>query len=95
MDIKLNDDYTPVIINGDFALLSSQQEYNEQNANLLLLLDKGHIRHYPQSGIGINKEINSKLTHSLKRRIEKELLDNGILADLIEQVDKEININLR
>lgn len=95
MDILLNENFDYKIINGDFALTSSTNELNEQTATLLSLLDKGHIRHYPKSGIGLNRDINAKLTAELKRRIEKEMLDNGILVDYIEQDGEEININLR
>jgi len=94
MDIKLNDNYEYMIINGDFATTSNQMELDEQNTEMLLLLGKGHIKDYPMAGIGLDKELNNKLTNQLRRQIESELLIDGIMTLSIEVEDNEINIEL-
>jgi hypothetical protein len=74
--------------------LSSKLESDEQTSELLLELNKGHIRNYPLAGIGLSKQLNNKLSNSFKRDVEKELLIDGVITDSIYFENDELIINI-
>lgn len=94
MDIKLDSDFNYDIQNGDFVLCDNNRLLNEQNTQLILSIDKGHIRYSPTSGVGIGKLLNGKLTPLIKRNIENELNKVGVTVNTLEIVNNEIKINI-
>ena len=64
---------------------------DEQNVDLLLQLDKGHIREEPLRGIGINKFINSPNSYpNLRNKVSQELQQDRYTLTLF-YVDPETN----
>lgn len=95
MDFKLNEKKEYIILNGDFTVTSNQSELDLQNSELVITLNTGNIMDYPLGGVGISRSLNGKLTTNLKRKIESELLTDGILTDSIELDDNnEILVNI-
>lgn len=73
IDILLNSNKDPKIMNGDFAYGESTRQHQE----LILISEKGEWRENPLTGVGIRTELQNETTGSelltaIKREFEKD-----------------------
>ena len=88
-DILINQDGSPQVKNGDFAVGVSDM----QHASLLINSEKGEFRHQPLLGVGVANYINDErpstlLSQAIRTNIEA---DGGNIGELTVQGG---NINL-
>lgn len=73
-DILLGDDMDLVFRNGDLVI----GESTEQHKKLLLLNDKGHMKHAPQYGVGIGGYLNDDNLGELHGEIQEQFEKDGM-----------------
>lgn len=78
--ILLTDDLKPVIKNGSLVV----GDTTAQNQQLLLLSNKGDIKEYPLSGIGVQNYIEDNRTEELAAEIRKEFTQDGMKVKSIK-----------
>ena len=73
-DYLLDDDFDLKIANGDFVV----GESTAQHQQLLLLLEKGELRQYPRTGVGIKNFLNDDNLGDLYQEIHKQFKADGL-----------------
>jgi len=93
IDHILDNYYEDVITGGDFAI----GDADEDNVQLLLTFNKGHIRHAPLVGLGIDRYINGSITFKEKSDILSTLINDGYSVNLltVDPTDGEIIIDFQ
>lgn len=73
-DILLDENYKPIINNGDFVIGDS----NDQHVELLLRANKGNFLEFPAVGVGFDQRRNGLFDQTtLERDIRMELEKDG------------------
>lgn len=90
-DILLDDNYQPVIQDGDFVA----GEDLLQNEKLLLATSKGEWKENPTTGCGVIDEINNESTYDITSEIRRQFKADGILVSSISIVNGEIIIDAK
>lgn len=88
MDIILDNDYIPVIKDGDFVVDDSLQ----QQQKLLLVLNKGELKEFPLIGCGVINSINDENPENIIKEIKRQFKADGLTINSIT-VDNEIKID--
>ena len=73
-DILLTDEFDLFFEDGDFVI----GESTEQHQALLLLIDKGELREFPQRGVGLRTWINDDNDGDLNAAIKREFEADGM-----------------
>jgi hypothetical protein len=73
-DVLLGNDLDLVFRNGDLVV----GESTEQHQQLLLLNDKGHIKHAPIAGVGIGGYLNDDNLGELHGEIQQQFERDGL-----------------
>lgn len=68
-DIQLDENYDLKITNGDFVIGDSSQ----QNVELILKINPGELKEHLQTGVGIDRAINSNNDRFLDRLIRVQM----------------------
>ena len=87
----LDRDNEPVIKDGTLAI----GETREQNAQLIILAEKGEFKEHPQLGVGISQFLKSTgREKELLRAIRVQLALDGIRPRTIDYNNGKLNIEL-
>lgn len=73
-DYLHDDDFDLKIENGDFVVGESTQQHQQ----LLLLLEKGELRQYPKTGVGLKTFLNDDNIGDLNQEIQKQFEADGM-----------------
>jgi hypothetical protein len=87
-DILLNTENELQIANGDFVVGESLN----QQVGLLLLLNKGELKQYPLTGVGIYDLINTESKEDIKNAVSEQLKDDGLKLRNLELTDDKLYI---
>ena len=74
-DYLLDTSYDLSIDGGDFVI----GESTSQHQQILLLSEKGEIRQYPRTGIGLNSFLNDESGSDLYAEIQKQFEADGMI----------------
>lgn len=89
-DFILNENNEPVVENGDFVIESS----DGQHIQMILQLEKGELKQYPEIGVGMLKYINSNIDGRLRKEIKLQLEADGYDTSGLKIVGNQIEINV-
>lgn len=78
--ILITDDFKPVIKTGSLAI----GDTTSQNQHLLLLSNKGDIKEYPLSGVGVQNYLENHSSEDLAAEIRKEFTQDGMKVKSIK-----------
>lgn len=87
-DILLNIDNDMQIANGDFV---AGESLNQQ-VGLLLLFNKGELKQYPLTGVGIYELINTESADDIKNAVREQLKDDGLKLRALELTNNKLYI---
>jgi len=73
IDIALDDDLEIKIVDGDFG----EEECTRSNQRLIVLIEKGELREFPERGVGIRSWLLEENTGSLNAMVKRELEADG------------------
>jgi hypothetical protein len=79
-DYLLTDDFDLKIANGDFVV----GESSAQHQQLLLLLEKGELRQYPQTGVGVKNFLNDDNLSGLHQEVVKQFKADGLTINRLK-----------
>lgn len=79
-DILLGDDLDLIFRNGDLVV----GESTEQHQKLLLVNDKGHMKHAPFAGVGIMNYTNDDVLGELYGEIQRQFEIDGMVIHKLE-----------
>jgi hypothetical protein len=87
IDILLDSSYDADTATGDFKI----GEATRQHQTLLLLAEKGEMRDYPGSGVGLNTYELDDITGDLAAVIKKEFENDGMTVSRVYVNGDKIN----
>lgn len=79
-DYLLDTDFDLRIENGDFVV----GESSAQHQQLLLLLEKGELRQYPLTGVGLKNFLNDDNLGELYQEIQKQFKADGLSVNRLK-----------
>lgn len=79
-DYLLDNDFDLRIENGDFVA----GESSAQHQQLLLLLEKGELRQYPLTGVGLKNFLNDDNLGELYQEIQKQFKADGLTVNRLK-----------
>lgn len=90
MDILLDENYNPIIENGDFMIGNDMQQRVELN----LISNKGDWREFPTIGAGIRSHSHGSDPKKILREIKVALRQDNISPDVVKWTNEGLEINL-
>lgn len=81
-DFLLTDSGDLKIENGDFAAGDATQD----NQRLLLLAEKGELKHAPLTGVGLRSYLNDDGTREMLREIRRQFVRDGMSVQSLNYV---------
>jgi hypothetical protein len=88
-DILLDENLDLQIVDGDWVIGDS----TKQNQQLLLQCQKGEIKQYPKTGVGINNYLLDEEEQSMLREIRSEFEGDGMLVNKLNYSDEKLTID--
>jgi hypothetical protein len=82
-DYLLNEDFSPVIENGDFVVGNNSLMQQKK----LLLAQKGEFREFPTLGVGLADFLESDTTEGLEGTIRQEFENDGLRVRKLKVYD--------
>ncbi|MDP1812330.1 MAG: hypothetical protein Q8K66_13090 [Sediminibacterium sp.] len=89
-DIIIDANNEPLIVNGDFVVGVS----DGQHLQMLLQLQKGELKQYPDVGVGMTKYINGNVDGRLRKEIKEQLEMDGYDSRGLKINGDQIEINV-
>lgn len=89
IDIQLDKDFNPVLINGDFAL----SDATIQNQHAIVLAFQGEWKEHPEVGVGIFGALLEENASDYLQRIKRQLQYDGQTVESITIKNEAITIN--
>lgn len=86
-DIILTD-FAPKIADGDFVLSESTRQHQE----LLLLIEKGELRQFPLSGVGIRTQLLDENPAAVRAEIKRQFELDGMRVMSVSGSGIKINV---
>ena len=82
-DILLDDDFFPILTDGDFTV----GESTYQHQKILLFADKGQFKDNPTTGVGSRRFLESSKPDDFAREIRQEFSADGMIVNSINIAD--------
>ena len=88
-DFRLTADNDLMVKNGDFVI----GDATEDNQRLLILAEKGSLRHAPTRGVGIRRYLQDENPREMLRSVRKELTRDGMKVTAINYHNGKLKID--
>ncbi|PQJ09491.1 hypothetical protein CJD36_019825 [Flavipsychrobacter stenotrophus] len=88
-DILLDDDFDLLIVDGDFVIGDS----TVQNEKLLLLLNEGEIKQYPDATVGAGRYKDDEGPSALLQKISEKFVGDGMKVNKVAVENGKIVTN--
>lgn len=88
-DILLDEDFNPIITNGDFTI----GESTYQHQKMLLFAEKGQFKADPLVGVGSRRFLENSKQDDFAREIRQQFYADGMTVKKI-QINENLEINI-
>ena len=88
-DILLDENFNPIITNGDFTI----GESTYQHQKMLLFADKGQFKADPLVGVGSRRFLETSNHNDFAREIRQEFMADGMIIQSLK-ITEDLQINI-
>lgn len=88
-DILLDENFNPIITNGDFTI----GESTYQHQKMLLFANKGQFKADPLVGVGSRRFLESSKHNDFAREIRQQFSADGMIVKTL-QINENLEINI-